>query len=80
MVITEHAVDRYVQYHSAADMKNPWASLINRMQHEDLHKIPLDPRVIEHKRRKYGPDNEVEIWGTIHLSIDMWSSRMPRLE
>lgn len=63
LVITEHAVDRYVQYHSAADMKNPWASLINRMQHEDLHKIPLDPRVIEHKRRKYGPDNEVEIWG-----------------
>lgn len=63
LVITEHAVDRYVQYHASGEMKNPWASLINRIKHPDLHTIPLDARVIEHKRRKYGPDNEIEVWG-----------------
>ena len=63
IVVTEHAVDRYVQYHRSGEIKTPWVSLISRLMNPDLKQFPLDQRIVEHKKRKYGSDNEIHIWG-----------------
>lgn len=63
LVITEHAVERYIQYHRSGEIKSPWVSLINRLMNVDLKQINLSDKVSQHKKRKYGADNEVYIWG-----------------
>lgn len=63
VIITAHAVEQYIKRSGAELIKNPWASLMHRLMHEDLKKLPLPDNVIRHKERKYGKDNVVEAWG-----------------
>lgn len=64
VVLTHHAVERYIQKLRGNDSpKLPWVSLINRISNPELIQYKLSDKVLEHKRRKYGVDNQVEIWG-----------------
>ena len=64
VVLTHHAVERYIQKLRDNDSPRlPWVSLINRISNPELIQYKLSDKVLEHKRRKYGVDNQVEIWG-----------------
>lgn len=62
LYITAHAVQRYVERNISGDSKNPWLTLVKRVQHPELRQIPIPDKHLIHKRRKYGQDNQVEVW------------------
>ncbi|CAM5559131.1 hypothetical protein [Eoetvoesiella caeni] len=61
--VTAHAVAQYVQRCSAETINQPWKSLVNRLQHPDLKRLPIPEKVLTHKKKKYGVNNDIEAWG-----------------
>lgn len=62
ILITRHAVERYQERITSGDPKKPRGSLVRRLLHPGLHQIPLTDKILRHKERKYGRDNQVEAW------------------
>lgn len=61
--VTNHAVLRYQErnpHTSGEDIKQPWNSLIKRLQHSELVITPFNERVRRHK--KYKHDGSTEVW------------------
>lgn len=63
LVVSAHAVEQYEKRCPSEKIHSPWKSLVKRLMHEELEKIDLPEKVIQHKERKYGKDNKVEAWG-----------------
>ncbi len=60
--ITKHAVEQYVSRLSSGKPKNPWLSLVKRLQHPKLCSSLLTDKVRQHKARKYGTADNIEEW------------------
>lgn len=60
--ITKHAVEQYVSRLSSGKPKNPWLSLVKRLQHPQLCCSLLMDKVRQHKARKYGTADNIEEW------------------
>lgn len=60
--ITKHAVEQYVSRLSSGKPKNPWLSLVKRLQHPKLCSSLLTEKVRQHKVRKYGIVDNIEEW------------------
>ncbi|EGQ7833876.1 hypothetical protein V9789_002750 [Vibrio vulnificus] len=60
--ITKHAVEQYVSRLSSGKPKNPWLSLVKRLQHPRLCRSLLTDKVRQHKVRKYGTADNIEEW------------------
>lgn len=64
--VTRHAVRRYTERLSSKGegetLSRPWASLISRLRNPELELVPLRDSVMRHKMRRYGANNEVQIW------------------
>lgn len=63
VLISKHALDQYVDRNNDGQMKNPFDSLVKRLQHPQLRQLKIDSKVLEHKARKYGTADNIEIWG-----------------
>lgn len=63
VLVTQHALDQYQARITSGDPKQPWQSLVGRLQHPELRIQPFDERVARHKTRKYGRVDNVEVWG-----------------
>ena len=63
VLVTQHAIEQYQARISTGDPKNPWASLVGRLQHPDIQVQTFDDKVARHKARKYGRVDNVEVWG-----------------
>lgn len=62
VVITDHALSQFIN--RAPDCgKKPWVSLLARASNERLKQLPIPKNVLEHKERKYGRADNVELWG-----------------
>ncbi|WP_076589048.1 hypothetical protein [Vibrio ostreicida] len=60
--ITKHAIEKYVSRLSSGKPKNPWLSLVKRLQHPKLCRSRLMDKVHQHKARKYGTADNIEEW------------------
>ncbi|EKO3674019.1 hypothetical protein M3923_002708 [Vibrio metschnikovii] len=60
--ITKHAVEQYVSRLCSGKPKNPWLSLVKRLQHPKLCRSILTDKVRQHKVRKYGTTDNIEEW------------------
>lgn len=69
VAITEHAIERYQERNDSGDMRSPLRSLLRRLNNENLVQLPLSQEVIDYKNRKYGSDNDIEVWG--HYTSDV---------
>ncbi|TFI40171.1 hypothetical protein E4O93_24370 [Diaphorobacter sp. DS2] len=63
LIITSHALRRFVERSSSSAMKFPRYSLGKRLSNPNLKKLTLDQAVAAHKQRKYGADRQAEVWG-----------------
>lgn len=63
VVITDHSVQRYIERNRSGDIKKPFHSLLKRLSHPKIKQIPIPKRVLQHKTRKYGEQNNIETWG-----------------
>lgn len=61
--LTKHSVEQYAERLHSGDAKNPRASLISRLNHLDLKRQQIPDRTAQHKLRKYGTIDNLEIWG-----------------
>ena len=66
VVVTSHAVEQYVKRCPSDTITKPWKSLVQRLMHNELKRIPLPEKVLKHKERKYGQNNDIEAWGHDH--------------
>lgn len=69
VAITEHAIERYQERNDSGDMRSPLRSLLRRLNNENLVQLPLSQEIIDYKNRKYGSDNDIEVWG--HYTSDV---------
>lgn len=60
--VTVHAIEQYVNRIKTGTPDRPWKSLLKRLSHPSLRKMPIPPAVLRHKEKKYG-DNNIEVWG-----------------
>lgn len=60
--ITKHAVEQYVSRLCSGKPKNPWLSLVKRLQHPKLCRSILTDKVRQHKVRKYSTADNIEEW------------------
>lgn len=64
VAISNHAVERYEErIDSGNDLNSPLRSLIRRLSHEGLERQPVPSEVMEYKNKRYGPENDIEVWG-----------------
>lgn len=69
VLVTQHAVEQYQERDLSGDPKRPRSSLEKRLKHPSLKQISIPQHVKEHKAKKYGTADNVEIWG--HSSSDL---------
>jgi hypothetical protein len=58
VAVTRHALERYAEHCGTLDMNTTWKNLHRRLK-GCIEKIPLPPKVITHKLKKYGEAPEV---------------------
>lgn len=63
LIITAHAVQRYIERSRDESMRFPRQSLVKRLRNPRLKQMVLDESVAQQKKKKYGADNQAEIWG-----------------
>lgn len=63
LIITAHAVQRYAERSSDESMRFPRQSLVKRLRNPRLKQLVLDESVAQQKKKKYGIENQAEIWG-----------------
>lgn len=63
LAITDHAIERYRQRVESGEPKSPIRSLLRRLSNPRLQKLHLSEKVLKHKNRKYGSNNDIEVWG-----------------
>ncbi len=61
--ITAHAIARYDQWHHAGKVNAPVYSLLTRLKHPGLTRQAMPTRAEQHKIRRYGTIENVEVWG-----------------
>lgn len=61
--LTKHSIDQYEDRLHSGEAKNPLVSLVGRLMHPDLKRQPLPDRAIQHKLKKYGTVDNLEVWG-----------------
>lgn len=62
ILVTQHAIDQYIDRIDSGAPQRPFASLVKRLQHPALQQIPLPVSVLKHKKKKYGRSDNVEAW------------------
>ncbi|KJG37745.1 hypothetical protein UA32_12380 [Photobacterium angustum] len=60
--VTRHAVEQYLARIKTGTPERPLKSLLKRLNHPSLKKMPIPDYVITHKQKKYG-DANIEVWG-----------------
>lgn len=60
--VTHHAIEQYLKRIKTGTPERPWKSLLKRLNHPSLRKMPIPSYVIKHKETKYGHSN-IEVWG-----------------
>lgn len=63
VLVTQHAVDQYIARVLDEGAKDPRASLQQRLENAELELIELDEKVLQHKARKYGRADNIQVWG-----------------
>jgi hypothetical protein len=61
--LTKHSIEQYEKRLNAKEIKNPVVSLIGCLKHPNLKLKLLPEKAKQHKRRKYGNVDNLEIWG-----------------
>lgn len=62
VVITKHAVEQYLERTSMGKPKDPLKSLKRQVLSPDLIKNQINYKVYQHKLKKYGRADNIEIW------------------
>ncbi|QSV17578.1 hypothetical protein [Photobacterium ganghwense] len=69
--VTLHAIDQYEERVTGGKPLKGWASLKKRLENTELCQRKLPPKVLEHKARKYGRADNIEVWAhpssTLHF-------------
>lgn len=64
VAISNHAVERYEErIDSGNDLGSPLRSLLRRLSHPELERQPIPAEVMAYKNKRYGPENDIEVWG-----------------
>lgn len=69
ILLTQHAIDQFLERLNSGKPKNPLASLTSALSHPDLKLQKLPENVAQHKARKYGENAINETWGHDHSLI-----------
>lgn len=77
VAITRHAVDAYAERIGDEKVKNPARSLFYRLKHDALKRQPLPGHVLEHKAKRYGSVEHLEVWGHASSSLHFLCQRDP---
>lgn len=67
--ITRHALDQFTERLSTGDPKRPYKALVDRLSNPELELKLIPEKVLQHKARKYGSADNLEVWG--HRSSQM---------
>lgn len=63
VLVTQHAVDQYTARVLDEGAKNARASLQQRLGNPELRVFDLDEAVLQHKAKKYGRADNIQVWG-----------------
>ncbi len=61
--LTQHVLDQYIERLHSGDAKKPLVSMMNRLRHDGIKRLPLPDKVLLHKVKKYGTVENLEVWG-----------------
>ena len=71
--VTKHALDKYIRENIDNTLSHPDRSLLLRLCSPKLKRQSMPGKVMEHKMRKYGSVDNLEIWGhessTLHFIV-----------
>jgi hypothetical protein len=61
--ITKHSIDQYTERQHSGEAKSFIASLVKRLKHPNLQQQKIPDRVTQHKLKRYGDIEQLEVWG-----------------
>lgn len=61
--ITGHAIERYAQHHHAGTVQAPVYSMLTRLSNPNISRQAMPTKAEQHKIRRYGTVENVELWG-----------------
>ncbi len=76
--LTQHVLDQFIERLHDGEVKKPLISLISRLKHEKIKRLPLPDKVTFHKIKKYGTIDNLEIWGHDTSQMHFTVVRDPR--
>lgn len=76
--LTQHVLDQFIERLHSGEAKKPLTSLISRLKHEEIKRLPLPDKVALHKIKKYGTIDNLEIWGHDTSQMHFTVVRDPR--